>query len=156
MVVLADEARASCIADIPGLIEGAHQGAGLGDRFLGHVERCGILLHLVDGTADDPAAAYRTVRHELEAYGGGLAAKPELLALNKTDALDEEEIAAKTAALAEASGGEVITLSGATGSGVREALATLLTRIKAGRAVAAPEDDAPWEPLAKPAQAWRP
>ena len=76
------------LADIPGLIEGAHEGAGLGDRFLGHVERCRVLLHLVDGTGEHAGEAYKTVRAELEAYGEGLADKPEIVALNKADALD--------------------------------------------------------------------
>ena len=87
------------IADIPGLIEGAHDGAGLGDRFLGHVERCRVLIHLVDGTQADVAGAYRTVRRELAAYEPELARRPELVCLNKVDALGEEEIAAKAAAL---------------------------------------------------------
>src|SRR3546814_19356419 len=89
------------IADIPGLIEGAHQGHGLGDRFLGHVERCRVLLHLVDGTAEDVAGAYRTVRRELEAYGGGLPEKAEVVGLNKCDALSEESVAEKTASSEE-------------------------------------------------------
>ena len=80
------------IADIPGLIEGAHEGAGLGDRFLGHVERCGVLLHLVDGTENNPASNYRTVRRELDAYGEGLPEKRELVALNKCDALSNQLI----------------------------------------------------------------
>src|SRR5690242_6868968 len=88
------------LADIPGLIEGASEGAGLGTRFLGHIERCAGLLHLVDGTQDDVAAAYRTVRAELRAYGGNLARKKEIVALNKIDALSPEEIEAKQAALA--------------------------------------------------------
>src|SRR3546814_5219624 len=87
------------VADIPGLIEGAHEGSGLGDRFLGHIERCGVLLHLIDATQDDVGAAYRTVRRELEAYGGGLAEKAEVVALNKVDALDAETREQKQAAL---------------------------------------------------------
>ena len=89
------------MADIPGLIEGAHEGAGLGTRFLGHVERCRALLHLVDGTQDDVADAYRTVRAELRAYGGNLARKKEIVALNKTDAMTPEDIEAKRAKLAK-------------------------------------------------------
>src|SRR5579864_7483215 len=85
------------LADIPGLIEGAHEGAGLGTRFLGHVERCRALLHLVDGTQDDVAAAYKTVRGELKAYGGNLVRKKEIVALNKTDAMTEEDIDDKRA-----------------------------------------------------------
>ena len=76
------------MADIPGLIAGAHEGAGLGTRFLGHIERCSVLLHLVDASADDPVAAYRTIRRELKAYGAALDTKPELVALNKADLLD--------------------------------------------------------------------
>jgi GTP-binding protein len=122
------------IADIPGLIEGAHQGAGLGDRFLGHVERCRVLLHLIDGTQDDVALAYRTVREELRQYGGGLDTKPELVALNKCDALTEEDIAAKLAALAEAMEGEKPRpLSGAAGLGLRPILFELLATIRQSR-----------------------
>ena len=80
------------LADLPGLIEGAHEGVGLGDRFLGHVERCRVLLHLVDGTSEHGGKAYRTVRHELEAYGEGLAEKPEIVALWKGDALTPEQL----------------------------------------------------------------
>src|SRR4029450_4660316 len=87
------------LADIPGLIEGAHEGAGLGTRFLGHVERCRVLLHLVDATAEDIAGAYRTVRSELKAYGAGLEKKKEIVALTKCDALDEATIAAQSAEL---------------------------------------------------------
>jgi GTP-binding protein len=124
------------LADIPGLIEGAHEGAGLGDRFLGHVERCRVLLHLVDGTEEDVAACYRTIRGELAAYGGGLAGKPEILVLNKCDALDAAAIAEKRAALAEAAGrplDAVRTLSGATGQGVRELLRAAFAAIRAAR-----------------------
>jgi len=110
------------IADIPGLIEGAHDGAGLGTRFLGHVERCGVLLHLVDGTAEDVIASYRTIRGELMAYGGGLAEKPEIVALNKCDALTEDDIVEKIAALKLASGADVRRLSGVSGFGVEEML----------------------------------
>ena len=111
------------LADIPGLIEGAHGGAGLGDRFLGHIERCGVLIHLVDGTQEDVAQAYRTVRAELEAYGHGLAAKPEIVCLNKVDALAEDRRATQHESLAAASGAAVHLLSGVAGEGVRELLA---------------------------------
>ena len=80
------------LADIPGLIEGAHEGLGLGDRFLGHVERCGAMIHLVDATGEHAGAAYRTIRNELAAYGGGVAEKPEIVALSKVDAVDEETL----------------------------------------------------------------
>jgi GTP-binding protein len=124
------------LADIPGLIEGAHEGAGLGDRFLGHVERCGVLLHLVDGTEDDVGEAYRTVRGELEAYGHGLGEKREIVALNKIDALDAETVEARRAALmaAVARRARVVTLSGATGRGVPAVLRLLRDRILAERA----------------------
>ena len=89
------------LADIPGLIEGAHEGAGIGDRFLGHVERCGVLLHLVDATQEDAAEAYKTIRGELEAYGDGLADKPEIVALNKADAVPDDELKRKAKSLAE-------------------------------------------------------
>jgi len=130
------------LADIPGLIEGAHAGAGLGDRFLGHIERCRILLHLVDGTAEDPAGAYRTVRGELEAYGHGLAEKPELVALNKVDALSAEDAEAKAAELTEAIGKQAIRLSGVSGEGVTETLRAVLQQVQAARAAEA-ESQAP-------------
>jgi GTP-binding protein len=110
------------IADIPGLIEGAHEGTGLGDRFLGHIERCRVLLHLIDGTEENVAASYRTIRHELEAYGAGLTDKTEIVVLNKCDALSPSEQNKKRKALAKASGTEVRTMSGVSGEGVREAL----------------------------------
>ena len=113
------------IADIPGLIAGAHEGAGLGDRFLGHVERCGVLLHLVDGAAGDVVKAWRTVREELAAYGGGLAEKPELIGLNKADAMTPREASARLAALRKASGRAVMLLSGVSGQGVPEVLREL-------------------------------
>jgi GTP-binding protein len=113
------------LADIPGLIEGAHGGAGLGDRFLGHVERCAVMLHLVDGAAGDVVHAWRTVREELAAYGGGLAEKPELIGLNKCDAMSPRETSARAAALRKASGRPVMVLSGVSGQGVPEVLRTL-------------------------------
>jgi GTP-binding protein len=114
------------IADIPGLIEGAHEGAGLGDRFLGHVERCAVLLHLIDGAAGKVVDAWRTVREELEAYGGGLADKPELLVLNKMDAMSPREISARKSALERASGQEVLLMSGVSGEGVPQMLRRLM------------------------------
>ena len=122
------------LADIPGLIEGAHEGLGLGDRFLGHIERCGVLLHLVDGTQADLVEAYRTVRRELVEYGGGLNEKPEILGLNKCDALDEETIAERKAALEEESGAPVLVLSGVSGEGVDAVLSALLKEIRRDRA----------------------
>nr|WP_321983306.1 GTPase ObgE [uncultured Lichenicoccus sp.] len=122
------------LADIPGLIQGAHEGAGLGDRFLGHVERCAVLLHLVDGAAGNAVQAWRTVRTELSSYGGGLADKPELIALNKTDAMTPQEIASRRRALEKASGNPVLLLSAATQGGVPEVLRALQDRITRERA----------------------
>ena len=123
-VVRVDE-REFVLADLPGLIEGAHEGAGLGDRFLGHTERCRVLLHLVDGTAEDAGEAYKTVRGELVAYGHGLADKPEIVALSKADALTPEAIKAQTAKLKKAAKKTPLVLSAASGQGVQEALRAL-------------------------------
>ena len=122
------------LADIPGLIEGAHEGAGLGDRFLGHVERCAVLLHLIDGAAGDVVQAWRTVRGELTAYGGGLAEKPEVIGLNKMDAMTPREASSRAAALRKASGRPVMVLSGVTGQGVPELLRALQNTITEQRA----------------------
>jgi len=113
------------MADLPGLIEGAHEGVGLGDRFLGHAERCSVILHLVDGTQGEIVKAYRTIRHELEAYGQGLAAKPELVALNKIDAVPKQALARKRAALEKACGHPIFLISGVSGEGVTELLRAL-------------------------------
>jgi GTP-binding protein len=121
------------LADIPGLIEGAHEGAGLGDRFLGHVERCAVLLHLIDGAAGDVVKAWRTVRGEMAAYGGGLAEKPEIIGLNKSDAMTPRETSSRMAALRKASGRPVYLLSGATGQGVPDLLRTLQNTIHTTR-----------------------
>ncbi|HVW92468.1 MAG TPA: GTPase ObgE [Devosia sp.] len=139
------------LADIPGLIEGAHEGAGIGDRFLGHVERCAILIHLIDGTQEDVVTAYKTIRGELEAYDELLAEKPEIVALNKIDALTPEDIKAKVKALKKASKAEVFEVSGATGMGVEKVLYRVLQAIdqeKAERAEAARrgDADAAWTP----------
>ena len=134
------------LADIPGLIEGAHEGAGLGDRFLGHIERCAVLLHLVDGTQADAAEAYRTVRAELEAYGHGLAEKPEIACLNKVDALGPEERARQRESLAAACGTAPHLLSGAAGEGVHVVLSLAhhaVRRRAADATVASAEGDAP-------------
>ncbi len=125
------------IADLPGLIEGASEGAGLGHRFLGHVERCAVILHLVDGTVEDVVGHWRTIRRELEAYGHGLTDKREIIGLNKADAVPPEELAKKRQKLKRASKGEVLVLSGATGKGVPEMLSALLGVIKATREQAA-------------------
>src|SRR5271155_5032405 len=136
-VVNAD-GREFVLADIPGLIEGAHEGAGLGDRYLGHVERCRVLLHLIDGTAEDVAASYRTGRAE---YGAGLADKPEIVALNKIDALTKDVVAARRAALRKAAGRPVLAISGVTGEGVPALLRALLAVID--EAVAAEAEQQP-------------
>ena len=124
------DAREFVMADIPGLIEGAHEGAGLGTRFLGHVERCRALLHLVDGTQDDVAGAYKTVRAELRAYGGNLARKKELVALNKTDAMTPEDIETKRAALAKACRKTVHIISAVSGQGVQPLLHELMKLVE--------------------------
>ena len=122
------------LADIPGLIEGAHGGAGLGTRFLGHVERCRVLLHLVDVTEMDIAGAYRTVRAELKAYGAGLAKKKEIVALSKCDALDEATLAAKAAELRAVSRKKPLLLSAVSGRGMNEARAVLARELERSRA----------------------
>jgi GTP-binding protein len=122
------------LADIPGLISGAHAGAGLGTRFLGHVERCGVLLHLVDATGDDVAAAYRTVRTELKAYGADLVKKKEIVALSKCDALDAVGIAAKVAELRAEARKKPLVLSAVSGAGLKEVLAALAREILRARA----------------------
>ena len=121
------------LADIPGLIEGAHEGAGLGDRFLGHVERCAVLLHLIDGTQADPGAAWRTIRAELEGYGGGLAEKPEVVALNKGDAMTPQAVTSRLKALERATGKPALLVSGATGEGMKEVLRALYARVEEAR-----------------------
>ncbi len=129
-VVVLDD-KDMVIADIPGLIEGAHAGAGLGDRFLGHIERCKALLHLVDGTAEDIVGDYRTVRQELEAYGRGVAAKEVVIGLNKCDALSDADIADRRKRLADAAGAEVHALSGVAGYGVEAVLRALFDKVGA-------------------------
>jgi GTP-binding protein len=145
-VVRSDE-REFVLADLPGLIEGAHEGVGLGDRFLGHTERCRVLLHLVDGTAEDVAASYKTVRGELEAYGNGLTEKPEIVALTKADALTPDVIKKQTAALKKAAGKSPLVLSSASGAGIPETLRALRTVIDDARAAeSAPPQPAEWRP----------
>jgi GTP-binding protein len=122
------------LADLPGLIEGAHEGAGLGDRFLGHAERCGAVLHLIDGTQSGIVQAYKTIRTELEAYGHALGDKPEILALNKIDAIPKAALARKKAALEKASGARVFLLSGVTGEGVDAVLRAMAREIVKRRA----------------------
>ena len=134
--VASHKGREFVVADIPGLIEGAAEGAGIGDRFLGHIERCRVLLHLVDATGDDPVDAYGIVCEELEAYGAGLVEKPQIVALNKIDALDAKTVTKLQRKLARASGSEVLLLSGATGGGLEAVLDRLI------EAIPAPEDGA--------------
>jgi GTP-binding protein len=136
--VVSVDGREFVLADIPGLIEGAHLGAGLGDRFLGHVERCRVLLHLIDGTTEHAGTAYKTVRAELEAYDHGLRDKPEIVALNKADALSAEEIKRQVARLKRATKTSPLVISAATGAGVPEALRALLAIIDQARAAADP------------------
>ncbi len=140
------------LADIPGLIEGASEGAGIGTRFLGHVERTAVLVHLVDGTQEDVAGAWRTIRQELAAYGEGLDGKTELLALNKADALDPETRAGKAAALEAAAGKRPFIVSGVSGEGVTALLRAAFAEVKLRRQeekreASSGEDEA---------EAWRP
>jgi GTP-binding protein len=145
--VVAIDGREFVLADIPGLIEGAHEGAGLGDRFLGHIERCRVLLHLVDATSEHAGKAYKTVRRELEAYGAGLGDKPEIVGLSKTDAVDAETLKAQTDRLKRAAKRKPLLLSAASGAGVTEALRAVLSVIDAAKAS---------EAQVQPAAAWAP
>ncbi|MEL7127022.1 MAG: GTPase ObgE [Pseudomonadota bacterium] len=135
------------VADIPGLIEGASEGRGLGDLFLGHVERCAVLLHLVDGTSETVAEDYTTIITELEAYGGDLADKPRVTVLNKVDALDEEQRAKARRDLEKASGGPVMLMSSVAREGVTEVLRTLRGQIDDDRVRHRPAEEVePWRP----------
>ena len=127
--VVRHKAREFVLADIPGLIEGAADGAGIGDRFLGHIERCKILLHLIDATGDDPVDAWKTVCKELEKYGGGLSEKPQILALNKADLLDDELMADITKQLHAAGAKDVLPISGATGAGLDPVLDKIIEAV---------------------------
>jgi GTP-binding protein len=139
------------LADIPGLIEGAAEGAGIGDRFLGHIERCGVLIHLIDATGDDPVEQFRIVQDELSAYGGGLDEKPQIVALNKGDLLGQELMEDIAEQLRdEADVEDVFIISGATGEGVPALLDAVLPLL--GQARVADDDDgeegeATWSPL---------
>ena len=147
--VVRTDNREFVIADLPGLIEGAHEGTGLGDKFLGHTERCRVLLHLVDGTGDDAGEAYKTVRHELEAYGHGLTEKPEIVALSKADALTPEMLKEQLARLKRAAKKTPLVLSSASGQGVPEVLRALLSVIdEARKATEAPAiaKEKAWQP----------
>jgi GTP-binding protein len=123
------------LADLPGLIERASEGAGVGTRFLGHVERCAVILHLIDGTQDDVVGAYRAIRRELAGYGHGLADKPEIIGLNKIDAIDPDAVTLKTRALARAvrPGTPVLPLSGVSGAGISQVLGALAGAIETAR-----------------------
>ncbi|MGE5723380.1 MAG: GTPase ObgE [Sphingomonadales bacterium] len=145
--VVRHRGRELVIADIPGLIEGAAEGAGIGDRFLGHIERCRVLLHLVDANADDVGEAYRTVRTELEAYGAGLADKPEVVALNKVDTIDEELADALSAELEQASGSPPLRISGATGAGLDPLLDALIVHVDQREEEEGTPEELGWSPL---------
>ncbi|MGR3837313.1 MAG: GTPase ObgE [Cognatishimia sp.] len=136
------------VADIPGLIEGASEGRGLGDLFLGHVERCAVLLHLVDGTSGDPIGDYQTIINELEAYGGVLAEKPRVTVLNKIDTMDAEERAFLKEELEAAVGSPVMLMSGASGEGVTDVLRAMRGQIDETRLREKVKDEepAPWQP----------
>ena len=144
------DGREMVLADIPGLIEGAHEGHGLGDRFLGHIERCRVLLHLVEGTSEHAGKAYKTVREELEAYGEGLAEKPEIVALSKVDALSPELLKEQVARLKRAAKRMPIVLSSASGQGVDDALRALFAVVEEARQEEAKADapalEAGWRP----------
>lgn len=120
------------IADVPGLIEGAHQGVGLGTRFLGHVERCKVILHLIDGTLEEVGEAYKTIHHELDLYGQGLAHKPEIIVLNKADALTADAIKEKTKTLKRITKKEIFVVSSVSRQGIPQVLETLLKKIESG------------------------
>lgn len=146
--VVASDGAEFVIADIPGLIEGAHEGVGLGTRFLGHVERCAVLLHLVDIGQEDIAGAYRTVRGELREYDQGLNAKHELIALSKSDILMPDEVEERRRALEDATGCEVIALSAAAGTGVEDCLRSLYQVVLSSRkTVEAELANEPWRPI---------
>src|SRR5690606_25187740 len=138
------DAREFVLADIPGLIEGAHEGVGIGDRFLGHVERTRVLLHLVSAREESPGKAYKTVRRELEAYGQGLADKPEIVALSQADTLDADARKKKLASLKRAAGRTPLLLSAVSGEGVEEALRALIAFVEEARTAEVPVEDTRW------------
>lgn len=148
--VVSSDGREFVLADIPGLIEGAHEGTGLGVRFLGHIERCGVLLHLIDSTADDVVESYETVLAELSAYGAGLKEKPAVVGLNKVDLLREEEIAEKQRQLKKVAAGPVLPISAATGRGVRDLVRRLADYIPQRTVSGKPVQEAiseDWSPI---------
>jgi GTPase len=145
--------REFVLADIPGLIAGAAEGAGIGDRFLGHIERCRVLIHLIDITGTDPAEALQVIEEELEAYGAGLDEKPRLIALNKIDLVDTELVRAFTKELKEAGAKKVFPISGATGKGFDKLLDAVIAHLPASTVTERPDgaqevaDEKPWSPL---------
>jgi len=148
--VVRHKGREFVLADIPGLIEGAAEGAGIGDRFLGHVERTRLLLHLVDAAGDDPGGAYRVVRGELDAYGAGLADKHEVVALSRADLIDARQLAKVAKAVEKASGARPFAISAPIGEGMEPLLDAIVERLGAGPAEPRPkasEQDRPWSPL---------
>ena len=151
------DAREFILADLPGLVEGAHAGVGLGHRFLGHAERCRVLLHLVDGTADEPVKNWQKIRHEISAYDADLANRPELTAISKIDSFDSARMTELTAALKAAGAKQVIALSAVTGAGVTDALRLLMQVIEDSRNVDADANaDADAETNTDTATAWQP
>ena len=147
--VVRHKGREFVLADIPGLIEGAAEGAGVGDRFLGHVERTRLLLHLVDAASDDPAEGYRIVRDELAAYGAGLELKPEIIALTKTDMLDDERLADVRRAVEEAAGSKPFPVSAPLEEGIEPLLDEITRDLSVAQEEAREEEEAerPWSPL---------
>ncbi|CAN5270036.1 GTPase ObgE [soil metagenome] len=151
--VVSHKGREFVVADIPGLIEGAAEGAGIGDRFLGHIERCRVLLHMIDATGEDPIEAWRIVQDELAAYGEGLDEKPQLIALNKGDLLDAELMEDIAGQLRDAGAVDVFVISGATGDGVSAMLdevIPMLGEVKAAEKASAGNDEGepePWSPI---------
>ena len=140
--------REFVLADIPGLIEGAHEGLGLGDRFLGHVERCRVLLHLVDATSEHAGKSYKIVRAELDAYGNGLEDKPEIVALSKADAVTPEVLKEQKARLKRAAKKEPMVISAASGQGVQDALRAILAIATEAQQIEVA--------ASKPAEEWHP
>jgi len=148
--VVSHNQREFVMADIPGLVEGAAEGAGIGDRFLGHVERCRALLHLVDAEGEDPVEAWKVVRGELDAYGAGLEDKPELLVLSRTDTVEPKQLAKLKKKLAKAAGTEPLLVSAMSGEGVDaviEALFDLIGDAAKAEAESQPGPEASWSPL---------